>query len=64
VDIESLERSASQYNSKIILKCCLSNVEDGMQDNILCDDSEQSGEDASSSENESPTEGSQDKLSD
>jgi hypothetical protein len=41
------------------LKCCLSNVEDGVQD-----DSEQSGVGASSSENESTTEGSLHKLSD
>jgi hypothetical protein len=45
---------------KSFLKCCLSNAQDGMQD----DDSEQSGEGASSSENESVTEGSLDELSD
>jgi hypothetical protein len=43
---------------KSFLKCCLSNVEDGMQDDILWDDSEQSGEGASSSGYESATEGS------
>jgi hypothetical protein len=48
---------------KSFLKCCLSNVEDGMQDDIPWDDSEQSGKGASSSENESATEGSLDKLS-
>ena len=32
------------------LKCCLSNVEDGMRDDILWDDSESSHEDASTSE--------------
>jgi hypothetical protein len=47
------------------IKCLLSNVEDGMQDGILQDISEQSGEEASSSsENESVTEGSLDELSD
>jgi hypothetical protein len=35
-----------------------------MQDDILWDDSEQSGKDASFSENESPTEGSLEELSD
>jgi hypothetical protein len=35
-----------------------------MQDDILRDDSKQSGEDPSSSENESATDGSLDKLSD
>jgi hypothetical protein len=64
VDIKSFERSANHYYSKIILKCCLSNTEDGMPDDILLDDSKQSGEGASSSENESVTEGSLDKLSD
>jgi hypothetical protein len=39
-------------------------VEDGTQDNILWDDSVQNREDASSSENESATEGSLDKLYD
>jgi hypothetical protein len=63
VDIKSLERSAIQFYSKIILKCCLSNVADGMQVDILWDDSEQRGEGASSSENESRIEGSLDKLS-
>jgi hypothetical protein len=41
----------------------LCNGEDGTQDEILWDDSEQSGESASSSENESATEGSLDKIS-
>jgi hypothetical protein len=45
-------------------KCCLSNAEDGTQDDILWDDSEQSGEGASFSKNESETEGSLNKLSD
>jgi hypothetical protein len=36
---------------KSFLKHCLSNVEDGMQDDILWDDSEQCVEGASSSEN-------------
>jgi hypothetical protein len=50
---------------KSLLKSCLSNAEDGTQGDILCDNSEQSGEGASSSsENESATEGSLDKLSD
>jgi hypothetical protein len=47
--------------SKSFLKCCLSNA---MQDDIVWDDSKQSGEAASSSENESEAEGSLDKLSD
>jgi hypothetical protein len=65
VDIRSLERIASQYYSKSFLKCCLSNVEDGVQDDIFSDNSEQSVKDASSpSENESATEGSLDELSD
>jgi hypothetical protein len=50
--------------SKSFLKCCLSNVEDGAQGNIHWNESEQSGEGASSSENESVTEGSLDELSD
>jgi hypothetical protein len=48
---------------KSFLKCCLSNAEDGTQDDILRDNSEHSG-DASSSANESATEGSVDELSD
>jgi hypothetical protein len=38
-------------------------VEDGTQDDILWDDSEQSDKGASSSENESPAEGSLEELS-
>jgi hypothetical protein len=49
---------------KSFLKCCLSNAEDGIQDDILWDDSEQSGKGASSSENEGATEGSLVELSD
>jgi hypothetical protein len=64
VNTKSLERSASQYYSKIIFQCCLFNVEDGMQDDILWGDSEKSGEGASSSENESATEGLLDEFSD
>jgi hypothetical protein len=41
---------------KSFLKCCLSNVENGTQDDNFWDDSEQSGEGASSSENESANE--------
>jgi hypothetical protein len=41
----------------------LSNAEDGMQDDILWNDSEQSGEGTSSSENQSVAEGSMGKLS-
>jgi hypothetical protein len=48
---------------KSVLNCCLSNAADGTQDDILWDDSEQSAEGASSSENESGTEGSLDELS-
>jgi hypothetical protein len=47
---------------KSFLKSCLSDVEDAKQDDIPWDNSEQSG--ASSSENESATEGSLDELSD
>jgi hypothetical protein len=49
---------------KSFLKYSLSNVEDGMQDDILWDDSEQSSEGVSSSENESVTEGPFQELSD
>jgi hypothetical protein len=49
---------------KSFLKCCFSNAKDGTQDGILWDDSEQSGEGASSSENECSNEGSLDELSD
>jgi hypothetical protein len=56
VDIKNLKRSASQYCSKIVFKVLLSNVKDGMQNDILWDDSEQSG-------GESATEGSLDELS-
>jgi hypothetical protein len=49
---------------KSFLKCCLSNEEDGTQDDILWDDSEQSGEGASFLENESVTEESLEELSD
>jgi hypothetical protein len=49
---------------KSFLKCCLSNAEGGMQDDILWDDREQSSKGASSSENGSATEGSLDKLID
>jgi hypothetical protein len=48
---------------KYFLMCRLSNAEDGTQDNILWEDSEQSGEGASSSEYESVTEGSLDEQS-
>jgi hypothetical protein len=49
---------------KSFVMCCLSNVEDGMQDDILWDNNEQRGEGASLSENESTTEGSLDELFD
>jgi hypothetical protein len=49
---------------KLFIKCCLSNAEDGTQDDILWDDSEQSGKGASSSANESVTEGLLDELAD
>jgi hypothetical protein len=49
---------------KSFLKCCLYNVEDGMQDDILWDDSAQNCEGASSSETESATEGSLDEVCD
>jgi hypothetical protein len=42
----------------------LANAEDGVQDNILSDDSEQRSEGTSSAENESAIEGSLDELSD
>jgi hypothetical protein len=38
--------------SKSLLKCCLSNAEDGTQDDILWDNNKQSGKGASFSENE------------
>jgi hypothetical protein len=50
--------------AKSFLKCCLSNAEDGTQDDVLWDDSERSGEGASTSENESATGVSLDELSD
>jgi hypothetical protein len=50
--------------SKRFLKFCLSNAEDGMQDDILWVDSEQSGDDTSSSENETATKASLDEISD
>jgi hypothetical protein len=49
---------------KSFLKCCLSNTEDGTQDGILWDGSEENGEGASSSESEYATEGSLEELSD
>jgi hypothetical protein len=58
VFIKGLERNAFHYYSKIILKCPLSNVETRMQDDFHWDNSEERGEGASSSENESATEGS------
>jgi hypothetical protein len=58
------EPDSRPITPKSLLKCCLSNEGDGMQDDILWYDSEQSDEGASSSENESATVGSLDKLSD
>jgi hypothetical protein len=49
---------------KLFSKCYLFNAEDGMQDDNLWDYSGQSGEAASSAENESATEGSLNELSD
>jgi hypothetical protein len=49
---------------KLFLKCSLSNVEDGTQDDIPWDNCEQSGKGASSSEIKSVTAGSLDELSD
>jgi hypothetical protein len=66
--VERISKSWKEMPLNIIpksfLKRCLSNAEDGAQDDILWDDSEQSGESASSSENESVTERSLDELSD
>jgi hypothetical protein len=45
-------------------KFCLPNAKDGTQDDILWDNSEQSGEGALSSENGNATEGSLDEISD
>jgi hypothetical protein len=59
-----LEEMPVNIFPKSFLNCCVSNAEDGMQDDILWDDSEQSGEGASSSEYESATEGSLEELSD
>jgi hypothetical protein len=47
---------------KSFLVCCLSNAEDGKQDDVLWDDNEQSGKGASSG-NESATEVSLHELS-
>jgi hypothetical protein len=63
VDIKIVERSARQYYSKIVFKV-LFDAEGGIQDDIFWDDSKPSGEVASSSENESMTEGSLAELSD
>jgi hypothetical protein len=49
---------------KSFLKCCLFNAQDGREDDILWDDSEQSRERISSSGNESVTARSLDRLSD
>jgi hypothetical protein len=46
------------------VKYCLANMGDGTHDGILWDNSEQGGEGASSSKNESVTEGSLDELTD
>jgi hypothetical protein len=64
VDIKSFEIGASQYYSKILYKGCFSNAEDGMQDDSLWDDSEQSGEGTPFSENLSATETPLDEPSD
>jgi hypothetical protein len=64
VDIKSLDRVPVNIIPKLFLKRRLSNVEDGAHDDILWDNSEQSGEGASSSENENVIEGSLDKLPD
>jgi hypothetical protein len=64
VDIKILERSASQYYSKIVFKVVFVSCGRWNANDILWDESEQSGVDASSSENETATEGSLDKLSD
>jgi len=45
-----------RYYKKSFLKCCLSNVEDGMWDDILWDDSESSHENASALECDSESE--------
>jgi hypothetical protein len=63
VDIKSLEEVSVNIIAQSFLNCSSSNAEDGRQ-GILWDDSEQSGDGASSSENESATEGSLSKLSD
>jgi hypothetical protein len=47
---------------KLFLNTCFYNEEVGMQDAIICDDSEQSGESVSSSEYERVTQGSLKKL--
>jgi hypothetical protein len=53
--VEWISKTWKEVSVSII---ALSNVEDGMQDAILWDDSEQSGEGSSASENESAIEGS------
>jgi hypothetical protein len=50
VGIKRLERSTRKYYAKIVFKCCLSNKEEGTQNDILWDDNEESGKDLSSSE--------------
>jgi hypothetical protein len=56
VDIKSLERSAVNIIPKLFLRYCLSNAEDGTQDDILWNNSDQIFEDASPLENASATE--------
>jgi hypothetical protein len=66
--VEWISKTRKEVSVSIIpksfLKFCLSNVEDGTQDAILWDYSEQSGEAASSSENKSAIEGPLDEHSD
>jgi hypothetical protein len=56
MDIKSVKEVPVSIIPKSFLKCCLSDVGDGTQGDILWDDSEHSGEGASSSENENATE--------
>jgi hypothetical protein len=44
VDTKTLEINASQYSKIFFSKCSYSNAENGIQDDILWDGSEQSGE--------------------
>jgi hypothetical protein len=58
VDIKAWKEVPVRIIAKSFSNCYLSIAKDGTQDDIIWDDSEQSGDGAPSSENESATEGS------